>query len=259
MLDAKQLKRRVLLRTLGNPATVLPVLVGMTAMTAGWVLDWQSGVSLFAGLAGVLAGAGAFVTQLLVRGGRISEEVTTEMREEEGRIKQRALDDLDRLLTEADDDPRPETALRDLRALLTAFRESGAGLGTAAAAIDIQSMVSQLFDQCVRSLRQTADLWDTARQLTTPAAKAPILEQRERVIRDVQGSIRQLSDALVSLRTLGQGNGSTHELRRYRDELDQSLAMAKRVEERLSAFVSEAHVTARGSERFPVNTERKEE
>ena len=244
MLDEKTLRKRVFLRLLGSPITVIPFMLGMTAMTASWALDWKPGVGLFAGLAGILAAAGAFVTRLLLSSDHVTREVATTLEREEQDVRQRSLDELDHRLSTADEDPRPETALRDLRALVKAFEENSADdyRFNAGSVIDIHSRVGQLFDHCVESLRQTERLWQTAQQLNTPPARKPILQQREKIIADVQASIKQLSDTLVALQTLGAGDHSHGELARLRDELDQSLAVAKTVEERVNDLVKEAGV-----------------
>src|SRR5678816_1415030 len=95
----------------------------MTAMTAGWVLDWRPAVVLFSGAAGALCAAGAFLTRLMVSGESVARRVAAEVEQDEHQARQQALDDLDRKLTAADRDPRPETALRDLRALVKAFED----------------------------------------------------------------------------------------------------------------------------------------
>lgn len=257
MLDESKLKRRVALKLLGSPLTLLPAMLGMTALTATWAMNWNIGIGLFAGLTGALLAAGGFLTRLVLNGDRVAGQVAEELTREEQLAQERALDDLDRLLTSADSDPRPETSLRDMRTLLKTFEQSGAGSNplNARSWFDIQSMARRLFDQCVHSLRQTAELWQTAQRLSTPAARAPILEQRETLIADVQASIKQLSDTLVALQTLGAGEHSTGELNRIRDELDQSLAVAKKVEERMSSFIRDADV---GAEKLPAGLKQKE-
>ncbi len=244
MLDEPTLKRKVFLRLLGSPGTVLPFLLGMTTLTASWALEWQPGIGLFAGLAGVLVAAGTFVTRLLVRGDKVAERVLREAEESKQKERQQALDQLDRRLTVADQDPRPETALRDMRALVQAFADYADhdlrfNTGNA---IEIQSRTGLLFDQCVDSLKQTDQLWQIAQQLHTPAARQPIIEQREKLIADVQGSIKQLSDTLVALQRMGAGESANAQLTQLRDELDQSLAVAKAVEARVNNFVKETSV-----------------
>ena len=247
MLDEPSLKRRVVLRLLGSLGTVVPFMLGMTAMTASWALNWQPGLGLFAGLAGTLIAAGGFLTRLMVSGDKVAERVLRESELSKQTDRQRLLDELDRRLTVADKDPRPETALRDLRALVKAFDDRTAGeLGfDTGTAIEIQARIGLLFDQCVDSLKQTDQLWQIAQQLRTPAARQPILDQREKLIADVQASIQQLSDTLVALQRLGAGEGASAHLTRLRDELDQSLAVAKAVEQRVNDFVQEAPILAK--------------
>jgi len=242
MLDEKKVKKKVLLRVFGSPVSVLPFMLGVTSMTATWALNWNPAIGLFAGVAGILGACGAAVTRLLLSGEKITQQVATELTREEQEAKQRALDELDGHLTSSDKDPRPETALRDLRALLKAFEEAEAGSSEMhfRSMIDIQFMASRMFDQCVQSLDQTLRLWHTAQKLNSPAARQPLLDQREKIIADVQASLKQLSGALVALQTMGSGSSSTAELSRIREELDQSLAVAKVVEERVNSLVKEA-------------------
>src|SRR6266508_5261346 len=141
MLDEKTLRKRVFLRLLGSPITVVPFLLGMTTSIATWALNWKPGIGLFAGLAGGLTALGAFLTRLLVRGEQVARQVVTDLEQEERELRQRSLDDLDRRLSAADQDPRPETALRDLRALVNAFEENATDdtRVNAGAVIDIHS------------------------------------------------------------------------------------------------------------------------
>lgn len=241
MPDARQIRKKVLLRLLGHPLVVGPFVVGMTALTAVWSLGWRGGFAMFAGLVGLLAAVGSFVTQMILRGETVARQVTEEVTQAEGAAAQRLLDDLDRHLTEVDNDPRPETALRDLRALRKAFEEAEAAANPAhlPMLIDLRARANEIFDQCVQAIAQTGKLWQTARQLNSPAAREPLLNQRERIIADVQATVKQLSDTLVGIQSLGSGEGSSRALTRLREELDQSLAVARTVEERVENLLNE--------------------
>lgn len=253
MLDEKILRRRIFLRLLGSPVTMAPLVAGMTVMTAAWALDWHPGVGLFAGLAGVLTAGGAFVTRLLVGGGRLTTEIATAIEREQQQARQQGLDALDERLATADQDPRPETALRDLRALVKVFDEISTETDPIQAAtyVEIRARVGELFDRCVESLHQTDRLWQTAQRLQSAAARDPILRQREKIIDDVQASIKQVSDTMIALQTLSTGRSAKGDLARLRGELDQSLAIAKTVEQRVNDLVRNAveHCTTQQTEK----------
>ena len=242
MPDETQIRRKILLRALGSPLVVGPFLLGMTALTASWALGFRLGFGVFAALAGLLTAGGAFVTRLLFRGETLARRVTDELTQGEQRSAQKSLDTLDQHLALADDDPRPETALRDLRALVRAFDEfvDRTDSLNAPAVIEVRSRVRQLFDYSVRSLEQTQQLGDTAKILHLPEARQPLLEQREKIIADIQAGIQQLGGTLAALQRLGgTGTQSNRELSRLRDELDQSLQIASRVEDRLNSLLDQ--------------------
>jgi hypothetical protein len=241
-MNEGQIRRKVFLRLLGHPLVIAPSILGATALTAVWALSLPTGLGLFAGLAGVLGSAGVYLTRLILDNGKTAGSVIAEMQQQDQRSVQARLDDLDRRLVEADNDPRPETALRDMRALVRAVDDfaNRTDAVNAPAVIDVRSRVQQIFDSSVRSLEQTLQLGDTAKQLALPEARKPLLAQREKIIKDLQACAQQLGDTLATLQTLDTGTQSNRELTRLRDELDQSLQIATRVEERLNSFLDQS-------------------
>ncbi|MFH1038175.1 MAG: hypothetical protein V1789_05840, partial [PVC group bacterium] len=129
--------------------------------------------------------------------------------------------------------------LRDLRALATAFYKGN----TFTAACDPQSSfdmltgVEELFNRCTLYLASTLELWHTAHRTANPGARKPILKQRERIIAEVDKSIKQLGKVLAGIKSIGLGaETEASELARIRDELDQSLEIAKQVKERMKSL-----------------------
>ena len=240
-MNEGQIRRRIFLRLLGHPLVIAPSVLGATAWTAIWALSLPSGLGLFAGLAGILGSAGVYLTRLILDDGKTARDVLADEQVGEQQAAQAALDDLDRRLVAADDDPRPETALRDMRALLRAFDEFAGKTDSlnAPAVIEVRSRVQQIFDQTIRSLEQTLRLGDTAKQLSMPAARKPLLQQREKIIADVEACTKQIGGTLAALQRLDSGDRSNHELSRLRDELDQSLQIANRVEDRLNSLLDQ--------------------
>jgi hypothetical protein len=241
MFDESKLRKRVLLRMFGNPVVVAPFVLGMTALTTVWAMGSALGLGVFAGISGLLTSAGAGLTRLLLDDGKTARSIRAEMEQEERRRREGLLDDLQRRLTAADDDPRPENALGDLRALLRAFEELAERSEIVAlqALVEVRAKVNQLFDESVQAFEQTLKLYAMAQQIQTPSARKMILDQREHIVKEVQTSIHQISEALRALQRMGAGGHSTAELARLREELDQSLALANKVESRIDSLLDQ--------------------
>jgi hypothetical protein len=234
-MNESQVRKKILLRLIGHPLVIAPSVLGVSGCIGIWALNWPTGLGLFAGLAGVLGSAGVYLTRLILDGGKTASAVLAEQELQEQQAAQAVLDDLDRRLAAGDDDARPEIALRDMRALVRAFDEF-TGIPSAAI-IDVRSRVQQLFDHSVHSLEQTLRIGDTAKKLDMPEARKPLLIQREKIIEDIQACVKQLGDTLAALQQLDAGTQSTGELTRLREELDQSLEIAGRVESRLNSLL----------------------
>lgn len=246
MPDERAVRKKVVLRILGHPVVLAPFVSGATAGAAVLALGQPPALAGFSVLAGSLLSVGAFVTRLVADDGRTARAVWAEFEQADQRQRQAVIDDLDRRLTTADQDPRPETALRDLRALMGAFEELSRhepGLH-GATVVDIHAKARQIFQQSVRSLEQTLKLGETAQRLLTPAARAPILEERERLVADIEASTRQLGVTLAALQRLAAGGSSQSELARLRDDLDRSLDLATTVDARLQALLHDVRPDA---------------
>lgn len=244
-----RLRKKYLLGLLASPLTLLPALGGATCLTAGAV-GLGAPLTLLAGGAGLLFGAGVFLQRLALGGNRVldraKEEVEREAREDElraQRAREEYLDDLDRRLT-GDHDPRTETALRDLRALNETFskgeflRDNRSLLAT----FDLLSLVEGLFRQCVDSLEETLRLHQAAGRASSAKVRASIRGRRDAIIASLQQSVDALNQTLGELQGLGAaGANQEARLAQQRDVLRRRLDAAKRVEERIrSARIAEA-------------------
>lgn len=234
-------KKKLILRMLSSPLTMGLFLAGATVLLAAWTFGINSGLAIFAGIVSILGAIGVFFTRFLLGSERLGREVLEEMRQEAEMAREKALDELDRKLS-ADGDPRTEWSLRDLRALAKAFNEGRAKSDALSAptTFDITAGVEQLFSRCALFLERTIELWYAANNTTDPEARRPLLDQRERIIEDVGKSIKQLGGILAGLQGLGVGDASEDsDLARIREELDQSLEVAKIVDKRMKSLERE--------------------
>ena len=83
-LPKNEIRKRVLTRLVASPLVVGPVMLGFTAIVAGWAMDLkQMALCLFGGLAGMMVGAGAFFTKWMVSGQQVAQDVLTEWEKEQ--------------------------------------------------------------------------------------------------------------------------------------------------------------------------------
>ncbi len=242
MLDRKRLQRRVLLDLLTSPWTLAPITLGITLLAGALAFSRKPGMLLLAGLASVLAAAGTMLTRWLFGTETLTRKAMAELQQETLEAHEQRMDELDRRLA-ADQDPRTEAALRDLRAFERAFRDEstwGARLD-AASRFDIVAGLEDLFDGSVKSLETADQLWETASGLQTTQARRAILDRREELIGDVQASIEQLGRMLVGIQRFDEASGkdTTSALARIRTELDENLAVAEKVHEKMRTWQSE--------------------
>ncbi len=229
------LRRKVLLKLLSYPLALAPMMAGASVLVASWAAGLPPWATFGGGLA-VLLGLGAYATRALFGIDDATRDAMTEIQREERAAWEARLDDLDaRLLADRDD--RTETLLRRLRKLAREVEENGPGGGVdRRTRVEIGLQVGELFGGCVRALETSLDLWEKAQRVEDTAARAKLYDAREAEITEVAECVKVLERLVgAELPTMGTGarDGS---LARIREELHQSLDVARRVEERMKSL-----------------------
>ncbi len=237
----EEFNQRFWLKILSSPTVLAPFVIGCSSFMANWALDLRSGAAVFAGIGALLVSAGIFATKLLTSGGEIGQEVAQEISADIKESQTAALDKLEKDL-ESDGDKRTETALRDLRKLTEAFASSALWPEevNSSSRAEIMNNVSRLFDSCVNLLGKTLELWKVAAQISVKAAREPILERREKMLKDVNSGLRKLGDVLAGLHEISASeNGGDEEVKRISRELEDSLTVARAAEKRMAVIEKE--------------------
>ena len=246
MSDNKNMAKRVMADILGSPLVLMPFMVGSAAFASLFALGLKGSVAVGAvliGLAGTLAAAGTFITKFILGKDDRVKQLVEASRDKAKRDKRKALEHFHHRLT-MDGDERTETAMQDLRSLRQAFRQLDKIAPDLNRAMieDIQQRSEELFQQCVSSLDKTLQLWKTAESLASEAARKPILEQREKLVGDVVQTVEHLSRTLASVQGITSRSDGDARLQRLRGELDQSLEVAKKVEQRVDSLLTGGRV-----------------
>jgi hypothetical protein len=231
-----KVKNKVLLDLFVSPWTVLPVAGGLSAWMLSWAVD-GSGLLNLAGLAGVLGGIGMLATRLIFGLEEITHDAYAYLREQERQEQEASLDALDRRLT-SDNDDRTQQCLRDLRELYRLFQKQVQEGKISGSTNRILDQVERLFRGCVRQLEQSYELWRTAEKLSGPARKT-LLQKRDEVIEEVLVTIGHLGKTIEQLHSFRSRQGES-ELAKLREEMDETLRVARRTEMRMANLEKEA-------------------
>jgi hypothetical protein len=250
-MDRSRLRKKVLLDLVSSPWALFPGVGGLTMMLLAGAVNQGAPYLAFAGVASVLAGIGSLATRWIYRAEDVTKKAFEELQAEALKQEESDLDALDRRLRQEDDDPRTERHLAQLRRLYSGFRNdsSWATRMKQGAAVEIAQNVESLFRGCVQSLERSLELWHTAQKMATKDARAKVLEVRERLLEEIEQSIQQLARTIDEVQALAVKAKEQQDLAQIRRELNESLAVARRVEERMQALEAELGGPVTRSER----------
>lgn len=225
----KEVRRRVMSEIFLAPSVVLPLVAGATS----WLLSWGAGGNSWLNLAGLVStvgGLGWMATRWIFQVESITEQVMEDMRSQEIEKQNIELDQLAQLLLK-DRDHRTEDYLILLRAIKGRFDEARMKSKSSVRFLEVPERVDELFQATIGQLRRTYQLYELSRDIS-PDTRKSILQQRENVLNEIKESIDHLETAVSHFTTMLERN-QPGDLSALRDELDTSLRVAQRTEERL--------------------------
>jgi len=203
------------------------------AGASAWLISWGMG-SVTAlnviGLAGVLGGIGWMATRAIFYSDEVAAQV---VKEEADKIVQAEEAKLDGLLfrLRSDRDYRTKDYLTLLRTCRSEFEEFAKQPGIVIQSQEIVKQVRQLFWAAIDQLEQSLKMHALAERLSGEQRKK-VLEQREQILEEIQVSIEHMQSAVKHYQEM-MDKEQHSDLTTLRDELDASLRVAKRTEERM--------------------------
>lgn len=221
-------QRRAIYEAGKSPVSSVPVAVGLLVLFAGLIMG-PFGFITLAGLLAVTAGVGFAVRKLLKGFSQLTNAAYETFFASQQEKQLRALRELDRRL-QRDHDPRTHNLLRQLWHLYQELEKDVKSGKLDYGAHDVLEKVDKMFRVCVEHLQLTYQLWESARRQSDFAARQK-LQRREELIQEVHASVDHLEQVVERLGE-SAAERNTGELRRLRDELDESVRVAKAVEER---------------------------
>ncbi len=169
-------------------------------------------------------------TRAIFKTESITAETIEKLREQEKAAEESRLDQLDRLMTQ-DNDDRDQDLLRTLRVQRAQFHEIASQPGVVIRSQEILTQFEELYRASVNNLYESYRLLMQSKPLGTNERRV-LLAERERLLKEIQVSVDFSFSALEQYRSFTKKTVGT-DLSRLREELDESIKIAKRTEERL--------------------------
>ncbi len=182
------------------------------------------------GLVGVLGGVGWLATRVIFLADDVAAKILREDAQKIVQAEEAKLDDLQYRLR-VDRDFRTKDYLTLLRTCRSEFEEFAKKPGIAIQSQEIVKQVRQLFWSAIDQLEQSLKMHSLADRLNGDQ-KLSVLGQREHILTEIRESIDHMQSAVKQYQEL-MNKENNNNLNSLRDELDASLRVAKRTEERM--------------------------
>lgn len=182
------------------------------------------------GLVGVLGGVGWLATRVIFLADDVAAKILREDGQKIVQAEETKLDDLQYRLR-VDRDFRTKDYLTLLRTCRSEFEEFAKKPGIAIQSQEIVKQVRQLFWSAIDQLEQSLKMHSLADRLKGDQ-KSSVLGQREHILTEIRESIDHMQSAVKQYQEL-MNKENNNNLNSLRDELDASLRVAKRTEERM--------------------------
>lgn len=230
-LHMDEIKKKAIIDLLAAPITIIPLVGGISSL----ILSWVAGSSLLAlgGIVGIVVGGAIFSSRLIFGLEEITKNAYERLQEQRKKETEESLDQLDQLLRQ-DKDARPEQCLRELRLLYDLLKDESKN--NIACGDDILKNFEQMFEACVQRIKKSDDLWRASRNIHN-SAKKKLLEERENIVDEVVQVTEHLSSVVRQTKEIKQTKEKS-ELSELQKELEKTLTVARRTEERISKLDS---------------------
>jgi paraquat-inducible protein B len=222
-------KRKVISELFFAPSVVLPIVGGLSAGLLSWAVG-GNGLLNAATLLGLLGGVGWMLTRMIFKIEDITEQALQVELDKRLQAENSHLDALAAKL-QTDPDHRTQDYLTLIRSMRRDFEGAAHQPGLQFRSAQIREKVSQVFVAVVDQLQQSYRLWELAERLKGKS-RDKLLADRERVLREVEVTIDRLRVTCEQFEQLARTETKV-DLAAMRQELDATMQVAKRTEERM--------------------------
>lgn len=221
--------RRFLLRNvLFRPSVLIPMLGGLGCGLASWLTGGNTYLTSLS-ILGVAGSAAWMLTRTFLNVEELTDQALAAKQDAARQAKDAELDQLAKQLR-TDRDPRTKDSLSLLRSLRDEFEQLTDRPGFQLRSIRFREQITQVLDVATEQLRESFRLFERSEAIVGDARKQ-VLEQRDKIVQDVVATVQRVQGIVDQFRSITKEDQET-DLQSLQDELDVSLEVAKRTEER---------------------------
>lgn len=225
-------KRKVISELFFAPSVVLPIVAGISAGLLSWAGGGVNYLSAAAVL-GVLGGIGWMATRIIFKVEEITDAAMKLYESQRKQATEEELDELEKQLRQ-DGDPRTQDYLTLLRSLRDDFQKTSSQPGIQGRSSQLRDRINEVFGATVAKLRETLEMMDLMRKLEG-MARRKIQAEREQLMQEIISTVDHLRTTVREFESLIRSDNRA-DLTSLRQELETSLEVAKRTEQRLREF-----------------------
>lgn len=227
-------KRKVISELFFAPSVVLPFVGGISAGLFSWAGGGIAVLSMAAAV-GVLGGVGWMATRVIFMVEQITEAAMKLQEEQHVQASNQKLDQLKRQL-EADGDACTQDYLTLLRSLRDDFSAASNRPGVRGRSSQLRDQVNEVFEAAVGQLSETLQISRLAASLSGEARRK-VLEDRQKLLKEIGQTVDYLRNTVNEFQVITHGDARP-DLTALREELEASMRVAKRTEERMREMES---------------------
>lgn len=247
-MTAQEINNKALLDLLVGPVTTGLTTLGVSLLLISWAFG-LSAIFPFLGLIAILAGVGVATTSFIFNYEEAVSQALKAIQEQARLVKEEELDQLDAFLVAARG-PQPDRDQSYLRELRTSYehflKDVEQGNLSEFVSEDIIKQIKDLFDGCIKSLSYSYDLWTSANKVQGKT-REDFLNDREAVIDEVGKSVDRFNETIIGIRNLNL-KSKKGDLGKLRQQLDDSLEVARKTEQRMAELEGGSYGNFRTSE-----------
>ncbi len=246
MLDQKLFRKKFFLKIFSDPFFLFPFATGITLFVINWA-SFNSSLLMLISMGIIISSIGIFASKFVLFGNKYAQEILDDVSKEEEQKNDLKLDALKKQLCYLADHEKLISLFSDLRITYKQFKEEAVNSKNVFVREEILKSIKSLFDSCVDRFEKIIKLSEDISNVVTKKAQDLLKKERKQIISEVEECLSNVEEKFIEFKKLNEAGESSSinsdgDLKKISSDLERTLEIAKRVEERKTSELSSIDV-----------------